>query len=266
MDYQLANSPNDLENEYALFYQSLTAPQDGMWDEIIGYAKHWRIIHQKQTIGFYAINEENVLLNFFLNREFLSLQLETFTHILVKHKIKKAITGTNHPVFLSACLDFGQQMTTHSYLFEDAGESTISPPQLNGASPQLTLAQLTDFQMAVKFCLEAIEVPREWLEGYYNRLIKRQELYLWQTSDHMIGVCEVRKSTTQPGLADIGMVVAKNYRRQGVGVYLLNQAKQQCYDQDLTPICSCEKDNQGSRKAIHKAGFVTKHRMVEVVF
>lgn len=196
----------------------------------------------------------------------MPLQVEVFTYILAKHKIKKAITGTNYPAFLSACLDFGQKITSHSYLFEDTGKTTISPPQLNGVSPQLTPAQLTDFQMAVKFCLEAIEVPQEWLESYYNRLIKRQELYLWQASEHIIGVCEARKSASQSGLADVGMVVAKNYRRQGVGAYLLNQAKQQCYRQGLTPICSCEKDNLGSRKAIHKAGFVTKHRMVEVVF
>ena len=179
------------------------------------------------------------------------------------------MVSTNNPVFMSICLDVAKSVHPHSYLFEDAQRVTLEPPKLAGISkPVLNTAQQEDFEVAVEFCVQTIAPPREWLEGYYQRLIDRQELFLWQdaANNQILGVCEARKSDTQPGVGDVGMIVSKNYRKQGVGSYLLNQAKEHCYHQGLKPICSCEKDNIGSRKSIQRVGFVARHRLVRVDF
>ena len=66
--------------------------------------------------------------------------------------------------------------------------------------------------------------------------------------------------------ADLGMIVAKKRRRKGVGSYILSRTKMFCYERGLSPICSCEADNTGSKKAITRAGFVSRHRIVLTEF
>jgi predicted acetyltransferase len=267
MDFIKVESKNELTTLYQAFYQSLHAPFDSMWDEIAGTAAQWKVIHENQAIGFYVIDDANALLNFFLVEAYLPALEDIFARVISKHKIKSGILSTNAPVFVSACADFAGTIAPHSYLFQDYQKCVVPAPVLaNGVQPTLKLAQTTDYQAAVDFGVVAIEADRTWLEGYYALRIERQELYLWQTNEEIIGACEARKSDTQAGIGDIGMVVGISYRRQGVGAYLLNQAKEICYQQGLTPICSCEKDNVGSRKSIYKAGFVSKHRIVSVGF
>ena len=213
---------SDIESLYDLFYQSITIPFDGMWDEIIGYTQHWQISSQDQPIGFFALNTNNVLLNFFIKQEYLPLADDIFQQVLTKQIIKQAMVSTNNPVFMSICLDVAKSVHPHSYLFEDAQRVTLEPPKLAGISkPVLNTAQQEDFEVAVEFCVQTIAPPREWLEGYYQRLIDRQELFLWQdaANNQILGVCEARKSDTQPGVGDVGMIVSKNYRKQGVGIY-----------------------------------------------
>jgi len=269
ISFKKVSAKAKLEALYALFYQSLVAPFDGMWDDIIGHTQHWQINVQNEAAGFFAINAKNMLLNYFLKEKHLPLSQKIFQQILAKQVVKEAVVSTNHPIMMGICIDLAKEIKPHAYLIEDVQRKTINAPYLEGITdPVFKNAHGVDFQAAVKFCIDTINPPKDWLEIYYQRLINRQELYLWQdeATQTIIGVSEARKSETQPGMADVGMIVGKDFRKQGVGTYLLNQAKEQCYRQQLKPICSCEKDNIGSLKAIQKVGFVTKHRLVRVEF
>jgi len=42
--------------------------------------------------------------------------------------------------------------------------------------------------------------------------------------------------------------------------------KQYCYAAGWQPICSCAADNHASKKAIEKAGFISEHSMVTMMF
>ena len=83
---------------------------------------------------------------------------------------------------------------------------------------------------------------------------------------HLIATSECRISTTQPPYTDVGMVVAEAYRCKGVGTYMLARTKIFCYERETRPICSCKADNLGSKKAIIKAGFASRHRSVFIEF
>ncbi|EAY28700.1 GNAT family N-acetyltransferase [Microscilla marina] len=267
MEFIKVKSKNNLSTIYPAFYASLHASFDGMWDQITGNATHWSISHQHKNIGFYVIDDANILINFFLIETALPLLEEVFAQLLAQHKVKSGIVSTNAPVFVSACADFAHTITPHSYLFQDHKKRDLVAPALaNGTKPVLKVAQTSDHQAAVNFGVVAIGADKTWLEGYYALRIQKQELFLWQAGEEIIGACEARKSDSQPGIGDVGMVVGIPYRRQGVGAYLLNEAKKKCYQQGLTPICSCEKENIGSRQSIYKAGFVSKYRVLNVEF
>jgi len=82
----------------------------------------------------------------------------------------------------------------------------------------------------------------------------------------LVATGECIPSQTQPPYADVGMVVARAYRGRGLGSSMLMRLKQYCYAAGWQPICSCAADNHASKKAIEKAGFISEHSMVTMMF
>jgi GNAT superfamily N-acetyltransferase len=61
---------------------------------------------------------------------------------------------------------------------------------------------------------------------------------------------------------DVGMVVAKPFRRQGFGAYIIRHAKAHVLTRGLRPVCGCAFENRASRKTLERAGFVCSHCMM----
>ena len=106
----------------------------------------------------------------------------------------------------------------------------------------------------------------DWLTGYIANLVARGELFALRRGGELIGTGECRVSETQPPYADLGVIVGRDHRRQGVASHILRWLKDHCYGRDLDPICSTTVDNIGAQKAIVRAGFLSRQRMVEVSF
>ncbi len=87
-------------------------------------------------------------------------------------------------------------------------------------------------------------------------------IFVLREEGKLIATSECRISKTQKPYADLGMIVAEEHRRKGVGSLYLALTKAFCCERDISPICSCEADNIGSKKAITRAGFVSRHRIV----
>ncbi len=102
--------------------------------------------------------------------------------------------------------------------------------------------------------------------GYAKMVIEQGILHVLEKGEEILGTGELRVRKSWVPYADVGMIVNKKYRRQGVGAYLLSLLKQKAGAQGLKPICSCEAGNQGSRKAVENAGFIARHRVVQFSF
>ena len=62
---------------------------------------------------------------------------------------------------------------------------------------------------------------------------------------------------------DIGMVVAPEHRRRGHGAYIVGHLKAHCLARGLRPICGCAIDNLASQRTLERAGFVSRHELIE---
>ncbi len=65
---------------------------------------------------------------------------------------------------------------------------------------------------------------------------------------------------------DIGMLVAKEHRRNGYGGHIISFLKHHYLDRSLRPICGCSIDNIGSQMALRNAGFVSEHRLLDISY
>jgi GNAT superfamily N-acetyltransferase len=241
--------------------KSLTGPQDGMWKIFRDTAEHWTFKAEDQVIGYACANEEHGLMQFFLSPLWQHKRLKTLQEFLKRESITKGIVGTNNPVFLSAALELMQSVEVETYLFTDQHQA------VNQEKPgDFVAAKGEDLDRLIAFYHQSIGAPASWLRGYLGNHLQRGELFFLKQEDTIIGVCEVRKSDSNNSIADLGMVISPDFRRQGYGTFLLGKAKAVAQSWGCASICSCEKDNVGSTRSIQKNGFRSTHQLLRVTF
>ncbi|MCF8247609.1 MAG: GNAT family N-acetyltransferase [Saprospiraceae bacterium] len=249
---------NPLKDEWQ---KSLTAPQDDMWEAFTNYSNHWELKNENQTIGYACVNDDNLLLQFYVLPPWMQESISIFEEFIHHQKIKKALIGTNNPICLSIAMHFLKTIKVDTYLFTDF--LNVDTTNNKGI---LRPAELKDIGTLVIFCHESMGGPKEWLKGYIGNLIKRGEFFILEDGEEILGTCEVRKSESNSKVASVGMVVSPPHRKKGLGTYLLGKAKNIAIQWNKQPICSCEKDNIGSLKSIENNGFRSMHQMLAMEF
>lgn len=249
------------------FYDSLSAPLDGMWDELIHRAVVKGIFYEGTCIGYFCHDQAYTLINFFVSEKWLNQKEEIIRTLLLDEYFPQAYVCTCNPCFLSAVLPLARNISVYYYLFED-GKSTSGLPRLPAQyeNTGFRIADQEDVKKIVAFCQQTTTADKAWLTDYTRRWVEKEGIYYLTLEGQIIGTCELRKSETQPGYADLGAIVSPHHRKQGLGSYLMQRGKALCYQKGLIPICSCRFDNKGSRKMIENAGFVNHHLMLKLRF
>lgn len=261
MKFIKTTDPSQVSSLKAQWLKTLTAPQDGMWEALTNQAIHWEINTGDKSIGYACVTEDNRLLQFYLVPDDLHDGIDIFKDFIHQQKITSALIGTNNPTCLSIALHVQKSVVVDTYLFTDFLEVNLI-----AHDGKLRMAMNEDLSPLVDFCHLSMGAPKEWLAGYLQNLIDRNEIYIFEKGEEILGTCEVRKSDSNIAIADIGMVVSPNHRRKGLGTFLLGKAKEIALQSNRQPICSCEKGNVASYKSIHKNGFRSIHRMLLLEF
>ena len=255
---EYTSSLDPLKSEWQ---KSLTAPQDDMWEAFTDFADHWEIKEEDQLIGYACTNDDNGLLQFYLLPNWLQAGASIFQQFIDQENIKKAMIGTNNPVCLSLALHFQKLLKVDTYLFTD-----VLKVEFIEMHKPLRVVRSADLAIMVDYYHNSMGGPKDWLKGYLTNLIEREELFVLENKEDILGSCEVRKSDSDTKTANVGMAVAPAHRRKGLGSFLLGKAKEKAIEWGKKPICSCEMDNAGSLKSIQKNGFRSIHQMLYMEF
>ncbi len=64
---------------------------------------------------------------------------------------------------------------------------------------------------------------------------------------------------------DLGVGILPQWRRNGLGEQIVRHLKQVCLRElDVRPVCGCAFENIASRRTLERAGFLTRHRLLEL--
>lgn len=262
--YIQLEQPDVIEHIRFDYLRTLTAPMDGMWENaIISSATFWEIQVREQHAGHFCLDYNNCLLRFHLLEEYQAQAQEIFRELISTFKIQHAITSTIEPLYFSLCLDVQKSVTPLSYLFRDHRRTESS---VDWSESTFRIAEKRELENIVPFYQEQALSPGEWIEAFVHTRLERAELFVWYHQQTLAAIGECIPSQRQPPYADLGMIVAQEYRGRGLGRSILIQLKQHCYEMGWKPICSCSADNLASKKAIEKAGFLSEQRMVKMTF
>ena len=254
-----------LKSEYL---DKTTAPLDGMW--LCGFlplASHFSFQKNSTLIGYCCINDEGYLLQFYLRDNDFFEGTSLFTNMITGKydqlpKIMGAYVSTAEPDFLSHCFDNFSSFKVNSMMYQ---LNKVTPMSVNNDNSwTLKPVEPENSSEAVEFALRNMGAPEDWLTQYISNLIQRQELFGCWLDNELIGTGENRKfDDVQKGYTDIGVIVHQQQRGKGLATWIIQQLIQQAVEKGLKPICSTERDNIGAQKALTKAGFISRHRIIQ---
>ncbi len=250
----------------AQYLQSLVAPMDGMWE--VGFTNpspHWEIRMDGEQAGYYAANDEGTLLQFYVRPAFEKHGRPLFDHVIAQDTLTQAVVSTIDPSYLSFCLDVQKKVTVHTYLYEIHTEVRPDHPQAEGLDFRLIEAPELDRTIAFQqACLGSEKDLSGWLRGYSGNLIERKELFVLCRDDEWLGIGECRRSDSQEGITDLGMMVTPAHRGKGWATYILTRLSAHSTAHGQHAICSTTVENVGAQKAIIRSGFISRHRIMTV--
>jgi len=246
------------------YYKDLCATMDDMWEKgIIGRSDYHSIALDGQEIGYFCLDDNKALLQYFAIDEYLYMTEQVFAHVLKANEVKEGFVSTIEPRYLTLCMDHQKHVESNSIMFADAYESSLENPI---AEAVFETAVPEELDAVMKYSIEDAGLEGDWMIEYYKNIISVGSLHLLKLNGKIIGTGELRVSDTQQPFADLGMTVGKEHRRKGLGTYILTYLKGICYEKGLKPICSTSVENIGSKKAIENAGMYAYHRVLKVAF
>lgn len=240
------------------YLRSLAAPIDSFWEGVVlPRAECLELFAGGEAAGHCLIGEKRTLQQFRVSPALSPLAHALFGHLVEAGLVERAAVSTREPEYLSLCLDRMSGAAVDSYLFSDSRPARAN---LEGF-PSLSFrpAGLGDIAAVREDCEPAFD-------GYYEGLVGRGELFVLHSATALLGIGELRTSSTHPLYADMGLCVAGPFRGKGVGTYILAKLKDVCRGRGLRPMASCDVKNAASRRALEKAGLAAGDRMIIASF
>lgn len=257
-----AESLADLRRDYLA---SLSAPLDGMWEAFAMLGRPREIRRGGEPAGYFVLDEAGQLLQFHVTPDHEIAARDIFAAVLARDEVTGAVAGTNDALFLGLCLDAQRSLRVQTLLYADHRSAEV--PFEHGDSATLDAVEAGELDAVAELLQDSLDdAPGDWLRGYLGKLIDRLELFALRLDGEIIGTGEARVSDSQPPYVDLGVVTLRRHRGCGVATHVLGRLKRACYERDLVPICSTTVENVAARRAIEKAGFVSRHRLLEIGF
>lgn len=173
--------------------------------------------------------------------------------------IKSASLSSNEPISFNACLHHSKSIQTNTFCFEHTQTAIEIDLELN-----IELVTSEEIPSIKAFLKEQVGMDDTF--GYTENLVDRKELFKVIDADVIIATSECRISDSQIDIADIGIIVNRDYQGKGIATTVMQKQVNRVLQSNKKPICSTTLDNIASRKAIEKSGFYCSNIIFDIKF
>lgn len=255
------SSIDELQRQREEYGKRLPFAQDLNIEENIWDSGYYKIEYDTEWVGYACIDSAKTMWEFYLEENACLHAQEIFRYMIDEGFIVAAECKTYDYLLMSLCHDFQKRAEGSAYLFRDYIE--VNYPEAGLADMSFRLATMEDYDSLKDLNRIAEEV--DFFHDLKEEICNQEVLVFWK-ADQLVGAGTFKKIWKDQNYRDIGMVVAKDYRRKGIGTYILIKLKEYCDQQDLISVCGCWYFNHSSKRTLEKAGFITKHRVIRFLF
>jgi GNAT superfamily N-acetyltransferase len=256
LEVKLVESIKEIDEAREKYMNNLPYAQEFYIEDMVKKSSCYQIYSNSNSIGYFFVNSEKVLVEFYLEKKEMILSQYIFKFLIEKEYFSSAEAKSFDYLLIALCLDFKKNSSCIGYLFRD----------FNDVDCSLSIYDNLHFEVAKQEDMEKItEISEDFFHELENNIC-RQEVFTLYSNDSLLGSGICQKIFGSSRYYDIGMVVSKEHRNNGVGTYIISKLKEHCISNDLVPICGCWYYNYASKKTLEKAGFITNHRIVTFEF
>ena len=200
------NGIKDLRNQYL---DSLPESQELYLELMVNTSRGFLITLAGRRLGYFLLGKDNLLLEFFITQEFIDQADAIFTLILHNFGVQKVLCKTFDPLLLSSCLDHQKRVSTIDFLFREFKNKKQAPLRF----PVFVRPAKQDDEKHI------IEINEQVFDhdNEVSDYIQKAQLLLFENQLETIGFGIFTPTIKDRPECDIGMLVVKNFRRQGIG-------------------------------------------------
>lgn len=231
----------------------LGRPFDDMWRTFAEQAPAFVLSGPPggEAVGYYSLDEEAQLREFYLRPNWRSRAEGTFAQVLEQGKVQAALPTAFDELFASLSSERATSSGVVAQLYELGADPEAPRTQIES----LRIAESADFESAVAFEVPATGAPLSFLEFYVGARIAAGELLLHEVEGVIQAVGELRADPHFADYLHLGVIVGEAQRRQGLATSIMSYLVAQAKGLEKTPICSTDPENKGAQRAIERAGF-----------
>lgn len=226
---------------------------DDFWEEHIYNGDIYKITLDDNTLGIFSIFNNEKLTSFYLLEPLVDAQ-SIFSSVLSEFNITSAFVITKDEPFLSLALDLHKEVKIQAYFFINT-ERTVPP----AAYPRewvkkATMADLSEL-LGIKFF------------GEEAKRIEDGTLYVMRDPEGNFmcaGIIEPLK--LQKNKTATGMYTQPEFRQKGVGRSMIMHLKDITIEQGKTTSAGCWYYNHLSKRTLESTGYITKTRLLNILF
>jgi GNAT superfamily N-acetyltransferase len=251
------HSLQEIEPLRVQYLNELYAAQELFLELKVRNARVFGIMRFSQLIGYFLVDNDHTLLEYYLMRAVIDQIDDIFATIIKKLSISKALCKSFDHSLLSCCVGLQKQTTVLGILFREYEEKSL-PEKYN---LNVRLAELADEQKIIEVNEEVFDHP-----GEVREVIQNRAMFIFEQDNNFVGFGIFQRVIAGRPEFDIGMLVDKNYRRQGYGRYILRYLVDHCKSNGWRPIAGCAIENTASRRCLESIGYIARYRLLEFTF
>lgn len=239
--------------------------RDDYWEfGFLPDCEYYEILDGEISIGFFAVNHENILTQFYVDDKKTVYPEKIFDFVLSEKGISSAYVETSDNQYFVLAAERAKTTDLFFRIYENMGNFELK--KIDG-NIDMKLATLKDFYTLIDFQTKALDdATVEFLNWYTKNWIKNEGIYIFSKDGKIIGTGELRVYDENKDVAFSGVIIGRDYRKQGYATYVLSEIQKIIRQRNLKSFSSIEKGNVGSDKAMRNVGFCPVARIFKMTF
>jgi len=248
----------DIKNLRHFYFDELSESQELFLEIQIQKGIYFKIFLDEIECGYFILIEDNVLLEFYMLKKYRESIDNIFKSIIAKFQIKFVYCKSYDSILWNVSNSIKNSHKIIGYNYRGYRSKQINHKKHN---IKTRFASAKDFLVIKSFNEDIFDLDKE-IEDY----IQKEQIIIFEKNFQIFGFGIFAPSIINRPEYDIGMLVVKEFRRQGLATYILQYMAEYCIENNWIPTAGCDAENIGSQKTIEKIGFTKKYPLYEITF
>lgn len=243
--------PLDLRERY---FATLGEPQVHYLEQRVSRASFLLLSLDQSPVGYLAVEDDSVVEFFVLDPALPSLS-QLFYAAAAQGGATSAVIKSYDSLALAAATGRPTRVATIGVNCTTWSDERFEPAPGFAARP----GRADDLAVLLNVGAGLYERPDEMEHDLHAGRIT-----IYEQDGAPVGCGLISPTREGADALDIGVGVLPAWRRKGVGEQIVRHLKLLCLrEHRMRPVCGCAADNIGSRRTLERAGFLTRHRLLE---